>query len=780
MSACVRRLQVIALMVGSCSLLLLLPPGCSSSKQPASAGGPFSSFRDGSNGPITGRADAQGRVRTIEGAFSTAGATPEERARAFIARYKDNFGLTDTTGDLSLVQVLPADSYGGESVIFGQTMAGLPVFGATVAVHMDKNGVVTFASADLAHEPLVSATPVVAEAAAKSLAEASLAVIPGYAPYPITSGVAELLVLCPGLLADDPGPVHLVWAMTVDGGTVNTRRRVFIDAHSGELRLSIPLSLEALVRETSLITPKNPPEPLTSDTRVVDTSLVIWDEGGQVVESAYATPQARQLHTMAGQVHQYFLDTFGWDSYDGAGTKLRLFVEYVPVPEEARNGELQAFYQHGDGAGDGSFWFTAKAVQLDVLAHEYTHGVVLKKTNLIYAAYPGAIHEALADIFAAFVDEEDRWQIVDRNLQDPGSAEYTYGEANELSRPYPAHWDERHRLDTQACPCPDPARGICLGSRCWDISWDGGATHENGTILSHAVYLAHEKLKQAHQQSGTSGGEIEVLQEVFWRALHYVQPAPTFLGFRDYVRWACRDLVGTLALVGYKDCGALINAFAEVGLGAGDRDNDSFDDDWDNCPEDYNPQQEDKDSDGKGDACSLTEKKDAGPSTPPPSSVRCPKTFLTHSCEGDNNCRAGAYCCPDRSDCVSTGAWEVPFVPPDGTPSTTHEVPELSNLYNYYLLRCSYESPASSCAQKFNFMLTWQYKGVPLTAASSLDHTCSIRGQLLDNELHGSSSKAYVQFPSFTSSTPQAFQDEVLNVARQLLSQAEAEAEPCP
>jgi hypothetical protein len=44
-----------------------------------------------------------------------------------------------------------------------------------------------------------------------------------------------------------------------------------------------------------------------------------------------------------------------------------------------------------------------------------------------------------------------------------------------------------------------------------------------------------------------------------------------------------------------RDCGKVINAFAAVGIGAGDRDLDTIIDRIDNCEMDFNPLQEDED-----------------------------------------------------------------------------------------------------------------------------------------------------------------------------------------
>ncbi len=557
--------------------------GCGEKK---SASDTFSNFREASSAPIAVRVDAQGRVRTLEGLFATSGVTAEARARSFMETYKDDFGVTDVSGQLKLDHVLPASQTTGESVVFDQQVSGIAVYGASLAVHLDQSGAVTFVSADLALDAnLESATSALSTAQAKDAAAKSL----GAVSNAVTTSEPELMVLCPGLFADESGSAHLVWSVAVNGGTPSTIRRVFVDALSGEIRLSHALAKEALEREVLLVAPSDPPLDDLREIAEQSATVVLWDEDGVEYDSPAATDTSRSLNALARTVYEYFNDTHGWDSFNGAGAKIRLFVEWTHPADVSLQDDLQAMF------ADQEFWFTAGAVQLDIVAHEYTHGVNAHTGGLRYAAYPGALDEALADIFAAFIDTTDRWQIVARNLANPASAQYE--DADGVERNYPAHWKDRYRVDSQDCPCSEGTSGMCVAGRCWDTSFDNGATHINSTIISHAAYLAHQRM------DGTDEA-IELLEEIYWLALtRFVRPTTSFLGFRDIVRRACRELVGTLSLVGYKDCGAVINAFAEVGLGTEDSDNDSIDDDWDNCPDNYNPEQEDEDQNLAGDAC---------------------------------------------------------------------------------------------------------------------------------------------------------------------------------
>lgn len=593
--------------------MVALSFSCADKKKPSQTGG-WTHFRDASTGSVAVGADEQGRVRTVEGVFATSGSTPEERAISFLEAFKADFGLSDVPGQLATEKVVPADQYGGPSVVLGQRLSGLPVFGATVIVHLDGSGAVTFVTADLAHDAALDTTvPTVSSADAKIAAVSSL----GPVATPVTSGEPELTVLCPGLFSDSQSGTWLAWSVTVDGGAPATKRLVFVDAQAGKILLWEDLTMRALRREVFQVVA----EPPSHDMNEIDRSgsiLVIYDDtDGVERQSSIAVEEARNVAAHVRTVYDYFNDQHGWDSFDGQGGLVKVYTDWVQPADLPLRKQSQALFN----SANDSYWFTRGRGSLEIVAHEFTHGVVKHTANPPYISYAGSLNEALADVFAAFIEPNTDWNIAGFHLDDPTMDLCLHPEGD--TRACPAHWDNRFLADTQPCPCPRDEQGVPMGvcdedrNRCWSLATNFGAIHENGRIISHAVYLAYQRMGAAG--GGTGGGELEreVLGEIFWRVLtKYLSRAPNFKSFRDQVRRACRDLVGTLSFVGYKDCGALINAFADVGLGAYDSDNDSIDDVWDNCVQDYNPLQEDADKDWQGDICDE--------SSPNRGKMRCP------------------------------------------------------------------------------------------------------------------------------------------------------------
>ncbi|MBI3893348.1 MAG: M36 family metallopeptidase [Candidatus Wallbacteria bacterium] len=96
-------------------------------------------LRTESNEPFEVRWDAASGVpaRIFGASTEPMGSTPEEAARNFLRKNARVFAMQSTTGDLKTMQV--RESLAGQHVRMLQHVKGLPVIGAEVSVHMDKD-----------------------------------------------------------------------------------------------------------------------------------------------------------------------------------------------------------------------------------------------------------------------------------------------------------------------------------------------------------------------------------------------------------------------------------------------------------------------------------------------------------------------------------------------------------------------------------------------------------------------------------------------------------------
>ena len=91
-----------------------------------------------------------------------------------------------------------------------------------------------------------------------------------------------------------------------------------------------------------------------------------------------------------------FSDEFALESHDGAGSPVSITVHYGRDYNNAFWDGTQLVFGDGDGKTFDRF-----TKPVDVLAHEFGHGVIQHTADLTYSGQSGALNESVADVFAA-------------------------------------------------------------------------------------------------------------------------------------------------------------------------------------------------------------------------------------------------------------------------------------------------------------------------------------------------------------------------------------------
>lgn len=220
---------------------------------------------------------------------------------------------------------------------------------------------------------------------------------------------------------------------------------------------------------------------------------------------------AVDAHYYAGQVFDYYYDTFGRVSYDNQGSNIVSTVHYGSNYNNAAWTGNQMIYGDGDGST-----FTYLSGANDVVAHELTHAVTDTTAGLIYESQSGALNESFSDVFGFFVDSED-W-LMGEDVYTP----YQSGDAlRSMSNPnaynQPDHMNEYQNL-------PVTREG------------DWGGVHINSGIPNKAAYYTINSLG------------IAQAQEIYYRALTvYLTPNSDFSYARAALEQSAYDLYGSSA-----------------------------------------------------------------------------------------------------------------------------------------------------------------------------------------------------------------------------------------
>ena len=146
-----------------------------------------------------------------------------------------------------------------------------------------------------------------------------------------------------------------------------------------------------------------PPLPGTK-TRVVHTASNTESLPGEVVRSDGDPPvgdaAVDEAFDSSGQVWDMFDSQFGRQSIDGRGGTVSITVHYGRDYDNAFWDGTQLVF----GDGDGQI-FERFTKPMDVMAHEFTHGVTQFTVGLAYQDQPGALNESISDVFASMAKQ---------------------------------------------------------------------------------------------------------------------------------------------------------------------------------------------------------------------------------------------------------------------------------------------------------------------------------------------------------------------------------------
>jgi Zn-dependent metalloprotease len=180
---------------------------------------------------------------------------------------------------------------------------------------------------------------------------------------------------------------------------------------------------------------------------------------------------AVDAHFFAGVVYDYYKTKHNRNSFNGRGAEI---VSSVHVGRAYNNAYWNGA-QMGYGDGDGR-QFRSFTSGLDVVAHELTHAVTQWESRLEYLNQPGALNEALSDIFAAFVE----------NAQAPNTTKnFLIGEDVVIGNVRPF----RDMLNPPVGLAPQPAHMRDYRNLPPTADGDYGGVHINSGIINNAMAL---------------------------------------------------------------------------------------------------------------------------------------------------------------------------------------------------------------------------------------------------------------------------------------------------
>ena len=457
-----------------------------------------------------------------------------------------------------------------------QRVGGVPVFGSSGKLTLNRSLDVMQLTASFSASPITAAAPQVPQTDAIQTARAALAADlqarPADDPIRAQAGrlaempaTATVTVFDPAVLRSiaAPGPARLAWLVTIESF------RIFIDGENRSVLHLYRDQRSGLLRKV-----------FDLNGTTAHPGIAMFDDSPGVLPAQMPPEDAVKAFENSKKVYDFFFKTFGRDSFDdndgdgplGAGA-LKSNVRYGAVKNAfwCVRADLDCPKANVMVYGPGY------AGALDVVGHEMVHGVIAHEANLVYDGQPGAVNEALADIFGALIEQAQgggNWTIGEavpgfspekplRNLADP----HLTG-PNGVSR-----FDKKARYSTETNR-GQPDHMSDLMNRTHELcrttnDFFNGCVHFNSGILNKAAYL----IAQGGEHKGVSvtGIGTDKLGRIVYRSLTTkLNAASDFSDTSDAFLQSCVDLTKSAQFdFVASDCVSVEKAFQAVGLVAG-------------------------------------------------------------------------------------------------------------------------------------------------------------------------------------------------------------------
>ena len=226
-------------------------------------------------------------------------------------------------------------------------------------------------------------------------------------------------------------------------------------------------------------------------------------------------PTAVGAHWGAAITYQYFLDTFNRNSVDDNGQPVISVVHYGQNLVNAYWDGTQMTF----GDGDGNNW--SALTSLDIIAHEFAHGVTQHNGTggLVYLDESGALNESFSDIFGAVVEF----------LYHPDGGDWLIGEDFDL--------ENQVGFRNMANPHMMNHPKTYLGTNWYDGTGDNGGVHFNSSVQNHWFYLLTDggsgTNEFGHAYNITPIGLQKATEIAYYNLTHYLTPNATYQDAKD-------------------------------------------------------------------------------------------------------------------------------------------------------------------------------------------------------------------------------------------------------
>lgn len=440
---------------------------------------------------------------------------PERIARGFLAENAALFNIGANDGFI-LRRIENDKQLNFAHVRLDQTFKNIPVHAQQLVVHLDAQENIVAVNGQFVPNINVMTEPLLTKQDAEKIALDDL--LNGQLQANERARVTTKILSDKSALEiyiDDANPNHatLTWYVVIMTEQPLGEWRYFVNARKPVVTARFDAVAHEKVRET-----------YSAENSSDIPGRLLISEG----ERSTRDPIAQAAHDGAGKVYDYYFETFKRDGVDDQGSTMASTVHYGSDIEDADNAAWIPEYQQMI-YGDGGQIFKPLPYGLDVVGHEFTHGVIGSTAGLEYKGQSGALNESYADIFGALIDRGN-WTIGETVIKSPP-----------YPRPYLRSLEDPNAKGAFNAKRPlagvgQPAHVSEYANLPINRKNDNGGVHINSGIPNKAAFLI------------TTAIGPEKAEQIFYRALtQYLTPSSQFKDNALALVQAYKDLYGNNA-----------------------------------------------------------------------------------------------------------------------------------------------------------------------------------------------------------------------------------------
>jgi|GEM_PF-671418 len=190
-------------------------------------------------------------------------------------------------------------------------------------------------------------------------------------------------------------------------------------------------------------------------------------------------PMAVDVLSASEKAYEYFRDVHQWQSFDDADMPVFSWIHYGEnYPNAFWNGSWMTY-------GDGNGSTLLAPTSMDIVVHEYVHGITSSSAGLVYSSESGALSESFSDIFGEIIEAS----------HDPDGSDWIAG--GDIVA-VPGFRGSRNLADPKDPTMLNRQPNTYAGEFWYNGIADFGGVHTNNGVQNHWFYLL------AHGGSGVN------------------------------------------------------------------------------------------------------------------------------------------------------------------------------------------------------------------------------------------------------------------------------------